>query len=163
MAPNLPSPPQFRLGSLMIAVAAVGGALAMLPYLPAVGVLAALLIGLTIGAHVAGNALGTRLRDSHGPHEPSIAPPTAIPPQSVTRLRRRLPLGKWVLAATVAGAGLGAFGGYGLVRAGWNRLSPAGIALAFVASAILGAFWSFLVASFLRVLMGAIREALRDV
>lgn len=74
-------PPQFSLRALLLGVAAVAALLGLMVAIgPAGSALCLLLLALAI-AHVAGNALGTLLRDGDGRSQPAQAPPPAAPPR----------------------------------------------------------------------------------
>src|SRR5688500_14363644 len=60
--PALP-PPRFGLGAMMAAVTALGVMFALIHYVGMLGSTIALLFILCVIAHVAGNVIGTRLRD----------------------------------------------------------------------------------------------------
>jgi hypothetical protein len=160
-------PPQFGLRTLLLLVTACGVLFALAQWLhpAAVGLLAFLIV--SIFCHVAGNAIGTRLRaigdkpqdageqprTIERPHDRDFAPPTM--------LSRRQRLGWLVLVATSIGITAGAIGG-GL----WTFVASAGppaignIAAGIVAFAVLGGMAAFLTMGFAQVLLTAMWQAL---
>jgi lysylphosphatidylglycerol synthetase-like protein (DUF2156 family) len=105
--------PQFRLSTMMWLTALVGVCMALVTY---IGAWAAMVVGLfvlMIGAHVVGNALGTKLRRSGdslsgkesapGPGSSALARPVSESFAPTTHLRDRKSLGLPVLIATGVG------------------------------------------------------------
>ena len=137
-------------------------------WLPPLGVAALVLLALSIFAHVAGNAIGTRLREignrkdnrafdlqPQASREPRFAP--------VTRLGQRQRLGWPIVIATFSGIIAGGVGG-GL----WTLLTArhhvpmAAVGLGVVAFAALGGILAFATFGFMQVLLGAIWQAMRQ-
>src|SRR5262245_13086936 len=99
--PALP-PPRFSLGALFVGTALLGVLFAGIHYFGTFWIVIVILFALCVVAHVAGNAIGTKLREfGDTPLEaddtPARVPPIAKPAPSdfapVTRLRQRRPLG----------------------------------------------------------------------
>jgi hypothetical protein len=137
-------------------------------WLPPVWVGALILLALSIFAHVAGNAIGTRLREigsrkdsrafdlqPEARGEPRFAP--------ATRLGQRYGLGWPIVIATLVGIILGGSGG-GL----WTLLTArqhvpiAAVGMGVVAFAALGGILAFATVGFTQVLLGAIWQAMRQ-
>jgi amino acid transporter len=134
-------------------------------WLPPIWVAALVLLALSIFAHMAGNAIGTRLREIGGrPDRESVQEFKREPPRfaPTTRLGQRHKLGWPIVIATLTGMILGGFGG-GL----WTLLTsraptPAAvIGLGVVAFAALGGILAFATVGFTQVLLGAIWQAMR--
>lgn len=166
-------PPRFGLLALLVAIAVMGGLLAIVHYFGAYGASIAILFALCVAAHVLGNAMGTRLRDlGDRPVSADGAPiskasnygkPAASDFAPLTRLRERHSLGKPVFIITVAGAILGGLLGYAAVcwladaRTGWHVFG-----FGTVAFAVLGAIWTFAAVSFVKVIFGEMLHAHRN-
>lgn len=141
----------------------VGVACAAIGWLGLAGWLAAAVLAGCVAVHVAGNALGTRLRDetdlelARRPWRPGAVPlPAPSPP---AHLQRRSSLGGLVpVSAAIGGAAGGVAGTAALV---WLVGStPAGAVLGGASSAVIGAFIGFLAASFVEIVRTSLREAL---
>ena len=160
-------PPQFGLRTLLGMMTACGMLFALAQWLhPAAVALLAFLI-VSVFCHVAGNAIGTRLRQIGGAAEPQDAVPKAIerprphhfaPP---TVLSRRQSLGWIILVATSVGVLSGAIGG-----GYWTFLASAGpadvtsIATGVIAFAVLGGLAAFMTIGFVQVLVMSVRQAM---
>jgi hypothetical protein len=139
-----------------VACAAIG-------WLGLAGWLAAAVLAGCVAVHVAGNALGTRLRDetdlelSRRPRRVATEPlPAPSPP---AQLQRRASLGGLVpVSAAIGGAAGGAAGSAALVCLVGS--TPAGAVLGGASSAVIGAFIGFLAASFIEIVRTSLREAL---
>ena len=123
---------------------------------------------LIIG-HVAGNALGTRLREhstrqtaaSNSPLAPSGHAPAAPNFTPARRLTEKTRLSHAISVAAGTGAVLGGVtGGLLLTIGSESRIAWPGIALATFSSAVLGGFAGFLASSFLFIGRRAWREAI---
>jgi hypothetical protein len=137
-------------------------------WLPPIWVAALVLLALSIFAHVAGNAIGTRLREigsrkdnrafdlqpgARG--EPRFAP--------ATRLGQRQRLGWPIVIATFTGIILGGIGGglWSILTAS-REMPIAAIGLGVIAFAALGGILAFATVGFTQVLLGAIWQAMRQ-
>jgi RsiW-degrading membrane proteinase PrsW (M82 family) len=153
---------QYNLRTLFAAVAILAAVFASGRYGGSAGLMAAATVAALIAAHVVGNALGTRLRDEVSPHF-NPQPPTESPRKDTRRvpttfgerrLHQRTPLGR-IIHITSGGAALvGAVLG-GLALAVWTDATPVGWLVGTVSSAVLGAFFGFLLASFLEMTLRA--------
>jgi membrane protein YqaA with SNARE-associated domain len=133
----------------------IGVACAAIGWLGLAGWMAALVVAASIAGHVAGNALGTRMREATDrdlartatvqrvEYVPSPAPPT--------RLQRRSSLGRLVVVS--AGVG-GASGGLIGAAALWW------LAASSLAGAVFGGLLGFLLASFVEIVRTSVREAI---
>jgi hypothetical protein len=163
-------PPQFGLRTLLLLVAACGVVFALSRWLHPVAIAALAFLAVSVFCHVAGNAIGTRLReigdqpDGTNPYE-SPAAPRCLQPQDfapATQLGQRRSLGWTIIVASSAGVTSGAIGG-GL----WTFLDSRGhvgllnVAVGVIAFAVLGGIAAFATAGFAQVLSGAIWQALR--
>lgn len=107
-------PPTVSLRGLMAGMAVVCVLLAVFNWAGALAALIALLIALAIGAHVAGNAIGTQLRGdvSRPRRAPSPGQPRPqIPAAPATQLQKRHSLARPLVAAAITGGILGAAAG----------------------------------------------------
>jgi uncharacterized membrane protein len=138
----------------------IGLGCAAIGWLGLAGWLAAVVIAASIAAHVAGNAIGTRLRDATDRslerplrrHEP-------LPRQPPSHLERRTSLGRLVPVSVGIGAICGGIAGSSaLVMAAGASL--AGGILGGVSSAVIGGLGGFLAASFVEAIRATLREAL---
>jgi len=155
-----------QLGTYTRLTVLLGVAAAAVGWLGVAGWLAVVVLLASIGLHVAGNFVGTRLRDqtdgairrrrSRGDRALEPVPvPTAVP----SRLERRESLGRTVpVSATVGAICGGAMGTTALVMA--TRASPAGAVFGGVSSAVIGALFGFLAAGFVEVVRTGLREAI---
>jgi hypothetical protein len=129
------------------------------------------LLLLLIAAHVAGNVIGTRLREIGD--RPVTKEGRELAPQPLdgrvdrsnfaptSDLARKISLGLPLLIVTVAGALTGGIGGgmWGYLAAGsdgWLNIVVGSVAFGF-----LGGIGSFAAFSFTQVMLGAIRQAAR--
>ncbi len=127
------------------------------------GWMAAAVVIASIAMHVAGNAIGTRLRDSSDKqralHE-SVPHPIPIPPPSApTRLERHERLGSLVPISASIGATIGGLTG-SLMLIFATGSSAAGAILGGLSSAIIGGLFGFLMASFVEILRTSLRDAI---
>jgi hypothetical protein len=118
------------------------------------GLLFSLLMLALVAAHVVGNALGTKLRDqvsrelNPDMRRRRIRLTPLSREQPGRRLHEHTPLGRLILLISVGGAVLGGILG-GLSLAAWTHASVPGWIVGTISSAVLGAFFGFLLASFL--------------
>jgi len=137
---------------------------AAISWLGIAGWIAAVVVAASIAAHVAGNALGTRLRDATDRHlragrrgGRAEAPP--IPTAAPAFLETRTPLGRLVPVSVAIGAACG--GTAGAVALGWlTRATAAGALLGGVSSAVVGGLFGFLLASLIEIVRTSLREAI---
>ena len=115
--------------------------------------------------HIAGNALGTSLREetnrelaANEQHPRPTAAPVHVA-NSPSRLRERTPLGWLVFSLTAIGAALGGSLG-SLAYAYWTDVNTAGLIVGSLSAAILGGFFGFLASSFSKIIYRAWRQAL---
>ena len=162
-------PPQFGLRTLLLLVAACGMLLALRQWLDPIVLGAIVFLALSVFCHVAGNAIGTRLREIDDQPQPSgpESPPTRLHPRPqdfapVTQLSSRHSLGWTIIIASSVGITTGAIGG-GLwtFLAGNGHAGMLNIAVGVIAFAVLGCLAAFATVGFAQVLVGAIWQALR--
>ena len=142
---------------LAIACAAIG-------WLGLAGWMAAAVLLASVAMHVAGNAIGTRLREATD-HDlalrrntslPAAAP---LPASGPTHLERRSSLGRLVPISAGIGAACG--GTAGTLSLLWlTASSPAGAVLGGGSSAVVGGLLGFLGASFVEIVRASLRESL---
>jgi len=145
---------------LAIACAAIG-------WLGLAGWMAAAVLLASVAMHVAGNAIGTRLReatdrDLAGPRErspDSVAGLSQLPVSSPSHLQRHSSLGRLVPISAGIGAVCG--GAAGTLSLLWlTASSPAGALLGGGSSAVVGGLLGFLGASFVEIVRASLRESL---
>lgn len=155
-----------QLGTYTRLTVLLGIAAAAIGWLGMAGWMAAAVLVASIGLHVAGNCIGTRMRDQtddairrRAERRGSAPTTSALPLTSPSRLERRESLGRTLPVAAAVGAvcggGLGATALLLLTSA-----SPAGAALGGVSSGVIGGFFGFLAASFVEVVRTCVREAI---
>ena len=145
---------------------------ALLDTLSPLGVAAVVFVIISVLAHVAGNYLGTQLRESgnrrfgqervapHGASTDIASADIAAAAAPPSQLRSRTPLGLLVLIITATGVLIGGMaGGFGTAWANGEKAAALNIAVGAAAFAVLGGIGAFLIASFLRVMFGAWRQA----
>lgn len=165
--PPLPlGPPQFGLRTLLICVSASAVLLSVAQWMSPITYAALLLLVLSIIAHVAGNVIGSRLRDGQAGqtaeqekhehvsslHERHFAP--------VTKLGRRHSLGMLPLISAITGCCMGAGLGGGWTAVLTQRYFEwMPVIVAAVAFGVLGGLGGFLTAGFIKALGDAWSEA----
>ncbi len=162
-------PPQFGLRTLLALVAAIGILLALRQWISPLAIAAIAFLAVSIFCHVAGNAIGTRLRqigdlpdsDPNEERRPVIRPPKAQDFAPATQLSRRGSLGWMIIVASSVGATTGAIGG-GLFTfaTGHGQIDPLTIAIGVIAFGVLGGIAAFATCGFAQVLGGAIWQAI---
>jgi hypothetical protein len=142
---------------LAIACAAIG-------WLGLAGWMAAAVLLASVAMHVAGNAIGTRLREATD-HDLALRRNTALPASAPlpasgpTHLERRSSLGRLVPISAGIGAACG--GTAGTLSLLWlTASSPAGAVLGGGSSAVVGGLLGFLGASFVEIVRASLRESL---
>ena len=162
-------PPQFGLRTLLALVTICGILLALRHWFDPLVVFALVFLGLSLFFHVAGNSIGTRLRqmgDTPHPEQHELIRPARVAPKPhdfapTTQLSRRQSLGWSVIVAGSVGATSGAVGG-GLWTFVVERgmANPFDIAIGVIAFAILGGIAAFAIVGFTQVLFGAYWQAM---
>ncbi len=126
-----------------------------------------LLFAGAVIAHIAGNAIGTKLRAAgtatgQTNRRPMQRPkPHQFAPRSRLSDHRRLSWWMWsscIISALVAGIG----GGSALAQTVGDKATVGNVSLAVVSSAILGGLIGFWVSSFMHIFIDALRQAHRD-
>jgi len=157
-------PLQFSLRALLLAIAGLAALLALVNVVGAGWTLLVAFVVLLVAAHVAGNSLGTALRDrasDEHPLPPFDAPAGPVPrigPQQLAERARlcRLTVGLF----TAIGAGLGAWlGAAALAELHLRGLTDGGLAVGTFSAAVIGGFGGFLCSSFVLIVRRAWREA----
>jgi hypothetical protein len=142
----------------------VGVACAAIGWLGIAGWMAVAVVAASIAAHVAGNALGTKLREATdrdlsktGLRQSAVMLPLQRPPAN---LERRASLGSLVVVSAVIGGACGGIAGSAMLY--WLASSSlAGALLGGVSSAVIGGLIGFLGASFVEIVRTSIREAIQ--
>jgi len=161
-------PPQFGLRTLLGLVAAVAALLALRQWLSPVAIAAISFLALSIFCHIAGNAIGTRLRqigDSPDVATECQSPARRLPKSQDfaprTHLSRRSNLGWLIIVASGVGATTGAVGGgFWTFVASRGQADPFNIVVGVIAFAFLGGIAAFATCGFVQVLGGAIWQAI---
>jgi hypothetical protein len=158
-------PPQFTLRTLLVTMTAVAILMGVMTAVGSFWSLGLLLLLALVGAHVIGNAVGTRLRDRAPrrgsaddlPSEYRAAPPREIiAPQRLTQPARL----HWInLVMAVLGAGMGSYFGGAALASGYPDAPLSAVVLGYVSSAVLGGFAGFATSSFVSVMRQALSEA----
>jgi len=138
---------------IAVACAAIG-------WLGLAGWMAALVLLASVGMHMAGNAIGTRLCESADcdVHRRQLPQQQPLPAARPTHLERRSSLGRLVPVSAGIGAACGGTVGTASLLA-FTASSPAGAVLGGVSSAVMGGLFGFLGASFVEVVRTSLREA----
>jgi len=162
-------PPQFGLRTLLLLIAAIGILLALRQWISPLAIAAIAFLVVSIFCHVAGNAIGTRLRqlgDIPDQTPDEHCRPIGRPPKSrdfapATPLSRRSNLGWMIIVASSIGTTTGAVGG-GLwtFAAGHGQVGALNIVVGVIAFAVLGGIAAFGIFAFGQVLGGAIWQAI---
>lgn len=137
---------------------------AAIHWLGLAGWMAVVVLLASIGMHVAGNALGTRLREATDRdlarlrRRPSAEFAVAAPARP-GHLERRSGLGRLVPVSAAVGGICGGISGAACLSL-LTSSSPAGALLGGVSSAVIGGFVGFLGASFVEIVRTSLREAI---
>jgi len=144
-------------------LAVVGGlACAAVGWLGIAGWLAVVVLAASVAMHVAGNALGTKLREATDRDLARFRPaPARLPPPSrgPAHLERHSSLGRLVPVAAGLGAACGGVAGSTALLV-LTSSSPAGAVLGGASSAVIGGLAGFLGASFVEIARTSLREAI---
>ena len=163
--PRLP-PPQFGLRTLLLVVTGCAVIFALSHWLSPIALAGVVMLVLCVIAHVAGNAIGTRLRELGGrPRTLESARESLVRPKEadfapVTRLSQRQSLGWPIILGTSAGTLAGAIGG-GLWTVTYSRGSfdILSVGVGILAFAVLNGIAAFAIVGFIQVGLGALRQA----
>lgn len=162
-------PPQFSLRTLLFGVTLIGVGLGVCLWLSPPAIAAIVMGVLIVGAHVFGNAIGTRLRRGRT-HTRYSTPMESVsrsheseaPTAPATHLAGHWSLGWLLILPTIAGALLGIIGGCMWIQHVYQLgFDPEGMAIAGAGFGLLGGFASFALASFSQVLIVAVLQAMR--
>ncbi len=151
-----------RLATYAWLTVVVGLACAAVGWLGLAGWLAVAVIAASVAMHVAGNAIGTNLREATDrslERTQSQAGNQPLPARPPAHLERRTSLGRLVPVSVCIGGTCGGLAG----TAALLRLasaSAAGAVLGGISSAILGGLFGFLAASFVEIVRTSIGEAI---
>ena len=140
-------------------------ACAAISWLGLAGWMAAAVLLASVAMHVAGNAIGTKLREATD-HDlarrrdrspaPAPMPASAVAP---SHLERRSSLGRLVPVSAGIGAACGGTTG-AIALLSLTASSPAGALLGGASSAVMGGLLGFLAASFVEIVRTSLRESL---
>ena len=152
-----------RLVTYSWVVVVVAVACAAITWLGIAGWLAAVVVLASLAAHVAGNALGTKMREATDrdlSRRPGFRlPAVAVPITRPTHLERSGSLGRLVpVSAAIGGLCGGVCGTWALVA--FTTCSWAGAIIGGISSAVIGGLFGFLGASFVEILRTSLREAI---
>jgi hypothetical protein len=161
-------PPQFGLRTLLLVVTLCAALAALSQWVSPMVLAAVVMLVLCIVAHVAGNAIGTKLRElgsrphqDHPNNSGSIAKPRAADFAPATRLGQRHALGWPIVIATLVGTITGGIGGsVWTLIASRGPVGPLNVGVGCVAFAMLGGLAAFLAFGFVQVGLSAIRQAM---
>jgi len=152
-----------RLVTYSWLVVVIAVACAAINWLGLAGWLAAAVILASLAAHVAGNALGTRMREATdrdlARHEGLRVWRTVMPASRPTHLERRSNLGLLVPISAGIGAACGGIAGAASLLS-LTASSIPGAVLGGVSSAVIGGLLGFLGASFVEIVRTSLREAI---
>ena len=150
-----------RLSTYAGIAVAIGIACAAIGWLGLAGWLAVAAVVASIAMHVAGNAIGTSLRDGADQRLERVSgrAVTPLPPAVPSHLERHTSLGRLVpISAGIGAACGGVVGSTALVV--FAAASLPGAALGGLSSAVIGGLLGFLAASFVEIIRTSLREAL---
>jgi len=176
-------PPRFTLATMMCGVIALSVLFAAMTAAGPIGGFALLLLVLAILAHVAGNAVGTRLRRygnvpaedvGDAPHAETRRAETRraqarraqahgdgpYQPTPASTLSQRSQVTRTMLVFTATGAAaLGGCGGALLIFFTWRQLNVPTAVVAVASPTVLGGLLGFMISSFTQTAGGAWRQA----
>lgn len=155
--------PSMKLSTYSWLAVLVAVAVAAIGWLGLAGWMAVLVVLASIGMHVAGNAIGTRLRDDTDRGLEARGPMpffrSDVPEHAPTRLERSESLGRLVpVSAAIGGVAGGAIGGGALAFV--VESSIAGAVLGGISSAVIGGLLGFLLAGFVEIIRTSIADAI---
>ncbi|HKD35280.1 MAG TPA: hypothetical protein VKB78_00725 [Pirellulales bacterium] len=170
--------PQFHLRTLMLAVT---GCCILFALMKVIGPLASAglcIFLLLVLSHIAGNAIGTKLRDdsdrevTESPTTPSEVSSNETQRRAVVRSRRqvgaapsrlqeRTPLGRLIVVLTAVGAIVGGSIG-SLAYAYWTDAGSIALIVGSISAATLGGFFGFAASCFFTIILRAWRQALHE-
>lgn len=162
--PSPLDPPRFTIRALLLATALVGALLAMYQAIGGYAAVLIVILALAVVAHVAGNAIGTKLRDRSTQSRPAATEPPRQLQQGdyapKTNLAARESLGWPLLIATAIGVLAGALAG-ALLFTHWEmeKATWEDTLLGALAFAMLGGMSTFVAAGFAQVMFRAWRQA----
>lgn len=161
-------PPQFGMATLLWVVAGLCAVFAVWGTAGPFAALVVVFFSLAVFAHVAGNALGTKLKESSSSRPGNQARERQTTELSsehyapATNLSEKSSLGITILVMTLVGITLGAIVGGGLLTIlNWEKIVWQSIALAAIASGVLGGLAGFMASSFVHVMIDAHIQAWR--
>lgn len=161
-------PPQFGLRTMLLIVATVGVLLGLSQWMSPISFAALLLLILSIIAHIAGNVIGTRLKQQAKRSEPTQEPLTSSANASLrdhhhaptTKLGHRHSLGWLPLASALVGFAIAALAGAVWTTSLLGRdFDWSTISIAAAAFGALGGFGGFLVVGFGKAFWDAWQQA----
>lgn len=162
-------PPQFGLRTLLLVISVAAVLLGLSRWLSPISLAAVILLILSIIAHVAGNIIGSRLRDGRAGHSPATDKHEHTGPlhehhfAPVTKLGHRHSLGWLPLVSAVTGGVIGATVGGGwtavLIQRSFDWLP---VVIATIAFGVLGALGGFVTAGFIKAFNDAWSEAAKN-
>jgi hypothetical protein len=150
-----------RLATYAWLTVVVAVACAAIGWLGLAGWLAVVVVAASVAMHVAGNAIGTGLRDAADRRRERVptASPEPLPPRPPAHLERRTSLGRLVpVSASIGGACGGLAGTASLLQL--DSVSVAGALLGGISSGIIGGLVGFLAASFVEIVRTSVGEAI---
>jgi hypothetical protein len=163
-------PPQFGMRTLLLLVTGCAVLFALSRWLHPAAIAGLAFLAISVFFHVAGNAIGTRLREMGDQPQsgdldeamPRLRHPRPDEFAPVTQLGQRRSLGWTIIVAVSLGITSGAVGG-GLWTfvAGRGHAGPLNVAVGVIAFAVLGGIAAFAVAGFAQVLAGAMWQAMK--
>lgn len=167
LRPGLP-PPQFGMATLLWAMAVLCVVFAVLGAAGPVAALVVVFFCIAVFAHVAGNALGTKLKENGSRRAAKPTPRDRSADLShehyapATNLGEKASLGITTFITTLVGMTLGGVVGGGLLTVfNWEKIVWPSIAVAAIASGVLGGLAGFLASSFVHVMIEAHVQAWR--
>ncbi len=163
------APLQFNLRTLLVVVTLVAVILALTQWFSPIVVAAIFFVALSILGHVAGNAIGTKLRRQgqqlHGQPDPVVITSKTAPPKAgfaqPTQLAHSKSLGWPILAISASGVMIGGtLGGWWSIVSGGDKANAFTIGVGVLALAMIGGMVAFVAGSFLQVAISSLWHAL---